>query len=303
MRYGYCIITNSAQRIDCQQKKITEKYPDCKVLHSNQSNQTILNDILKVLKEGDTIIVTDTMKLQNNDISFDTDFNITFNIIYQMYQNIFNTGADIEILSSPTLNSAIYRASLKKYHDDETIKAVSEILETQLYTAVKIEFDYILEHKGNIKTGIKTSKRRGGIKKGTKIVTRKEMAAKEYMKTHLVEFGGSKTNIMILEELGLANNTFYKYKRELLEQFPDDVLDVYRPGNIKKTEHKKAIIKQEKNKETVSASSTEETTINDAATAENNKTVKKNNENKKTPIIDEDNIVFGDQMNLMDFLQ
>lgn len=226
MKYGYCSITNQAQSLDFQQEKIKTSFPDCKIISSTPSQKDVLNDILKVLKEGDILVVTDLFRLLQTDITFDTDFDITFNTVYKAYQDIFNKGADIIILSSPVLNSRLYRTAILNNYSNQTIAAVDELSKNQIRQIFKEQFDHIIEHRGSIKSGIKTSGRKPGLKKGTKLTTRKEIEAKEYLKANLKEFGGTKSNIEALEETGLSRNTFYKYKRELLQGKPTEDIEV-----------------------------------------------------------------------------
>lgn len=218
MKYGYCSITNQAQSLDFQQEKIKTSFPDCKIILSSPSQKDVLNEILKELKEGDSLIITDLFRLLQTDITFDTDFDITFNTVYKAYQDVFNKGADIIILSSPVLNSDLYRKAILNNYSNQTIAAVDELSRKQIRLVFREQFDHIIEHRNSIKSSIKTSGRKPGLKKGTKLVTRKEVEAKEYLKANLKEFGGTKSNIEALKETGLSRNTFYKYKRELLQK-------------------------------------------------------------------------------------
>ena len=218
MIYGYCSITNQAQSLDFQQKKIKASFPDSKIILSSPSQKDVLNEVLKELKEGDSLIITDLFRLLQTDITFDTDFDITFNTVYKAYQDVFNRGADIIILSSPVLNSDLYRKAILNNYSNQTIAAVDELSRKQIRLVFREQFDHIIEHRNSIKSSIKTSGRKPGLKKGTKLVTRKEVEAKEYLKANLKEFGGTKSNIEALKETGLSRNTFYKYKRELLQE-------------------------------------------------------------------------------------
>ena len=69
--------------------------------------------------------------------------------------------------------------------------------------------------------GMETARLNGkqiGMVKGTKLVTKKSVAAKEIIRKHSVDFGGSLNDAECMSLAGLARNTFYKYKRELKEE-------------------------------------------------------------------------------------
>ena len=69
--------------------------------------------------------------------------------------------------------------------------------------------------------GIETARRAGkqiGQKKGAKLTTKKSIQAKELIKKHSKDFGGSLNDTECMRLTGLARNTYYKYKRELREE-------------------------------------------------------------------------------------
>ena len=66
--------------------------------------------------------------------------------------------------------------------------------------------------------GLATAKLAGkqiGRAEGTKIETKKSIAAKEQIKKYSVSFGGTLNDIDVMKITGLARNTYYKYKREI----------------------------------------------------------------------------------------
>ena len=68
--------------------------------------------------------------------------------------------------------------------------------------------------------GIETARLAGkqiGAVKGSKLVVKKASPAKELIKKHSKTFGGTLTDKECMKLIGIANNTYYKYKKELLE--------------------------------------------------------------------------------------
>ena len=56
-----------------------------------------------------------------------------------------------------------------------------------------------------------------GHEKGTKLVTKKSVWAKEQIRKYSKDFGGSLNDAECIRMIGIARGTFYKYKRELEE--------------------------------------------------------------------------------------
>ena len=70
------------------------------------------------------------------------------------------------------------------------------------------------------KEGIETARLAGkqiGLKKGTKLTTQKSIVTKEKILTYSKDFHGTLNDTDCIKLLGIARNTFYKYKAELKE--------------------------------------------------------------------------------------
>jgi len=68
-----------------------------------------------------------------------------------------------------------------------------------------------------------------GRKKGTGFETQKSKAAKEKIRVHCKAFGGTLDDMECMKLTGLARNTYYKYKRQIRADLPDE-------GKLKKEE-------------------------------------------------------------------
>ena len=80
------------------------------------------------------------------------------------------------------------------------------------------EVDYLHQRT---KEGIETARINGkqiGLEKGTKLTTKKSLSAKEIIRKHNKDFGGSLSNEETWSLAGISKMTFYKYKRELLAE-------------------------------------------------------------------------------------
>ena len=69
--------------------------------------------------------------------------------------------------------------------------------------------------------GIITARMNGkqiGLVKGTKLTTKKSIAAKETIKKHSKDFNGTLADEDVMKLAGISRNSFYKYKREIREE-------------------------------------------------------------------------------------
>ena len=57
-----------------------------------------------------------------------------------------------------------------------------------------------------------------GIEKGRKLTTKKSVEKKEIIQKICKDFGGNLTDKEAIATMGIARNTYYKYKRELAEE-------------------------------------------------------------------------------------
>lgn len=66
------------------------------------------------------------------------------------------------------------------------------------------------------KIGLRKSTKQLGRKQGDKLVTKKSVIMKPIIKQLSKDFDGNLNDTLIMQQTGLARNTYYKYKRELL---------------------------------------------------------------------------------------
>ena len=70
------------------------------------------------------------------------------------------------------------------------------------------------------KEGMATARLNGkqiGQKPGAKLITKKSIEAKKQIRKYSKDFDGQLSDVECMRMIGLARNTYYKYKRELKE--------------------------------------------------------------------------------------
>ena len=69
--------------------------------------------------------------------------------------------------------------------------------------------------------GIMTARLNGkriGLKKGTKIITKKSLEAKKQIQKYSRDFDGSLKDTEVIKLVGVSRNSFYKYKNEMKKE-------------------------------------------------------------------------------------
>lgn len=95
-----------------------------------------------------------------------------------------------------------------------------EHIQEQIRIAFNQSEKEVTDLQQRTKEGIETARLEGkqiGQKKGTKLVTKKSIKAKEDILKYSKDFKGSLNDVEAMKLIGIARNTYYKYKRELVE--------------------------------------------------------------------------------------
>ena len=77
------------------------------------------------------------------------------------------------------------------------------------------------------KEGIETARLNGkqiGQKKGMKLTTKKSIEAKDQIIKYSKDFKGTLNDVEAMKLIGLARNTYYKYKKELAQDLESKII-------------------------------------------------------------------------------
>ena len=232
MIYGYCRISTKKQSIDRQIRNIKREFPTAIILTEaftgTKLDRPEWNKLNRKLKYGDTIVFDEVSRMSRNAKEG-----------FALYQRLFNIGINLVFLKEPHMNTDSYKEAMQgifnteiqsgdKATDDlvnSIMAAVNKFMmnkvEKDIYKAfeqAQKEVDYLHQRT---KEGIETARLNGkqiGLEKGTKLTTKKSLVAKEVIKKHNKDFGGSLSNEDTWKLAGISKMTFYKYKNELLAE-------------------------------------------------------------------------------------
>lgn len=231
--WAYCRVSTPKQSIERQIRNAKTFAPDCIVVQEVYTGTKFqgreeFQKMIQRVKPGDTIIFDSVSRM-----SRDAEEG------YRTYMELYNKGIELVFLKERHIDTAAYRDSVEQLSKvmgqelhikdediGEMIHAIMKALEKyqmrMLERNIQLAFGQaekeVADLRQRTKEGIKTAVRHGkkpGIEKGRKLVTKKSIAAKEYIRKHSRAFGGELTNEQCWKLAGISRDSFYKYKKEL----------------------------------------------------------------------------------------
>lgn len=221
--YGYCRISTQKQSIERQIRNIKESYPDAvlftEAFTGTKMNRPEWNKMIKQVQTGDTIVFDSVSRMSRN---------ATEGI--ETYMELFNKGVELVFLKEHHIDTATYKRALAGGISmtgttvDYLLEGINNFLKALAAEQIKIAFEQAEKevtdlHKRTAE-GIETARRNGkqiGMVSGTKLTTKKSIVAKEIIRKHNKDFGGTLNDLETMQLTNLARNTYYKYKKELKE--------------------------------------------------------------------------------------
>jgi len=222
LKYGYCRISTAKQSLERQERNIKKEYPDALIVKevftgTKFQGRKELEKIINMVVEGDVIIFDSVSRMSR---SAEEGF--------ALYQDLYGKGVELVFLKEPHINTAVFRKALQVEIQltgtkaDIILEAVKEYLMEVAKEQILIAFQQaekeVKDLQQRTKEGLMTKKLSGqklGHEKGTKLVTKKSVWAKEQIRKYSKDFGGSLNDAECIRIIGIARGTFYKYKREL----------------------------------------------------------------------------------------
>lgn len=218
--YGYARISTMKQSIQRQIDNIKSVYPDAVIITEEYTGTKMdrpnWNKLYKALKEGDTVVFDEVSRMSRNAEDG-----------FKVYKELYSRGVNLVFLKESTLNTENYHNAeqiattgneIADIYIDATNKVLMILAETQIKKAFETaqhEVDFL--HK-RTSEGIAVARANGrqiGRAEGTKVETKKAKASKERIIELSKDFKGTNTDIEVMKILGIARNTYYKYKAEL----------------------------------------------------------------------------------------
>ena len=221
MIYGYCRISTSKQNIERQVRNIKRDYPNAKIIKEVYTGTKIdrieFNKLLKVVKQGDTIVFDSVSRMSRNAEEG-----------FRLYEELFNKGIELVFIKEQHINTSTYKKALNNNIEmtntnvdfilDGINKYLMALAKEQIILAFAQAEKEVQDLHQRTKEGIETARLNGkqiGQRQGIKLTTKKSIKAKEDIIKYSKDFKGSLADVDVMKLIGISKNSFYKYKREL----------------------------------------------------------------------------------------
>ena len=228
--YGVCRVSTRKQNIERQIRNITNHFPTAIIVQDKYTGTKItgrenFEKLLDVVKTGDTLVFDSVSRMSRN-----ADEGC------QLYEKLFNENINLIFLHESYINTEVYRKALENQIQvqlstgdvatDAFVTAVIEALNKYTIALAKEQIKKAFEQaekevkdlQRNTKAGLLTAKLNGkqlGLPAGTKLTTKKSIAAKTAITKYSKDFDGTLTDEECIKLVGVSRNSFYKYKKEL----------------------------------------------------------------------------------------
>jgi len=221
--YGYARISRPQQSIDRQIRNIKSEYPSAIILQEaftgTKMDRPEWNKLYEKAKEGDTIVFDSVSRMARNASEG-----------VQIYFELYEKGIQLIFLKEKYINTSVYAENLKDKielqgtDEDEIFKGLNNYFRKLAEKQIRIAFEQAEKEVQDLhqrtKEGIETARLNGkqiGQKPGNVLTIKKKEPAKDIIRKHCKDFGGSLTDPEVMELAKVSRNTFYKYKREIKE--------------------------------------------------------------------------------------
>nr|WP_288306985.1 recombinase family protein [uncultured Romboutsia sp.] len=223
--YGYARISTKKQSIERQIKSIKAYNENAIIFEETFTGTKVVGrkefkKLMDIVKEGDTIIFDSVSRMSRNAEEG-----------YKIYMDLYKRGINLVFLNEMTINTDTYKNALLKNIEmtntniDFIIEGVNKFLESlakeQILKAFEQAEKEVVDLSTRTSKTLQVLKDRGvvlGRKEGTKVTTKKSIQAKKRIQELSKDFNGSNTDKDVIAILRITRNTYYKYKKELVQE-------------------------------------------------------------------------------------
>ncbi len=174
---------------------------------------------MRIILPGDTIVFDEVSRMSRNSEEG-----------FEIYQKMFDMGVSLVFLKEPHINTDTYRKTIDIQirmtgtNADVLLKAVKEYLMLLAKEQIKLAFEQaekeVVYLRQRTREGIESARLNGkqiGQKQGSRLTTKKSKEMKVKILKMAKSFDGNMSDSEVISILGLARNTYYKYKKELMQ--------------------------------------------------------------------------------------
>lgn len=244
--YSYNRISSSKQSIQRQIRNAKELYPNAIIVEEVftgtkvEGRKEFIKLVGKWTTEGDNEILKGGIVKAGDTIVFDSVSRMSRNAEegFKIYKELYNKGIELIFIKEPHINTTTYKEAINGGVAmtgtivDSILEGINKYLLALAEQQIKLAFEQsekeVMDLRQRTKEGMETARLNGkqiGQVKGTKLTTKKSIEAKEQIQKYSKDFKGTLKDTEVMKLIGLARNTYYKYKKELVEELNNNNQD------------------------------------------------------------------------------
>lgn len=223
--FGYARISRKTQNIERQIRNIISEYPKAEIFQEawtgTKTDRPQFNKLLEKVQAGDTIVFDSVSRMSRN---------ATEGI--EIYFRLYEMGVNLVFIKESYINTDVYRNAVSQgieatgneiadIYIEATNKVIRLLATQQIEKAFEQAEKEVTDLHERTKEGIETARRNGkqiGQKAGAKLNVKKKEPKKAEIRKYCKDFDGTLTDKDTMKLVGLARNTYYKYKKEILAE-------------------------------------------------------------------------------------
>lgn len=228
MVYGYARISRKTQSIERQIRNITRDFPDAYIFEEAYTGRTMerpkWQKLYRVVKSGDTIVFDSVSRMSRTAADG-----------VETYFELYDKGINLVFLKEAYINTDTYRKELETRNIpmsggdiDLIFQGLNNYFRCLAKKQIEIAFQQsekeVSDLRQRTREGLLTAKINGkqiGLAKGSRLHIKKKEPVKERMIELGRSFNGTLRDKDVMKIVGVARNTYYKYKREILLEKKD----------------------------------------------------------------------------------
>lgn len=227
MIYGYARVSTQRQKLERQIDNIRAAFADSVIVTEKYTGTSLdrpaFSRLLKKVKAGDTIVFDSVSRMSRTAAEG-----------FDLYMDLYQKGVNLKFLKEPMIDTDVFRQTaqlaMTGTEVDCVLEGINKYLMILAEKQIRIAFDQsekeVTDLHKRISEGLGQAQSRGsqvGRVTGRKYASKKSLEMKVKIEKMSRDFGGSMTDKEVIETLGVARNSFYKWKRELLDRSPQEL--------------------------------------------------------------------------------
>lgn len=233
--WGYARVSTKTQRLDRQIDNIMKAYPEVEWVCTEKFTGTKVYErtefvkLKKKVKSGDTIVFDSVSRMSRDACEG-----------VELYMEFYSSGVNLVFLKEPYINSSVYKSASEQtigmtgndiadIYIEATNRVIKLLAEKQIVSAFEQAEKEVKDIQRRVSEGMRATQRKNeelppeqqtqiGMKKGSKLITKKSIEMKAKIIKMSKTFEGNMTDKEVVETLKIARNTYYKYKKQLFEE-------------------------------------------------------------------------------------